>query len=97
MKPALRESVRPGPLPVSRPSPTISTTGCESSVSSLRESPPDCGGGGGTNGWDYAAETFNVTVEQVRRGYTEVGIGKQRSGNVLRMLAEAGQVASGRQ
>ena len=31
----------------------------------------DFDGGGGVDGWNSAAETFNVTLELVRRGYTE--------------------------
>ena len=31
----------------------------------------DFDGGGGVDGWDGADETFNVTLELVRRGYTE--------------------------
>ena len=31
----------------------------------------DFDGGGGIDGWNSAAETFNVTLEMVRRGYTE--------------------------
>ena len=31
----------------------------------------DFDGGGGIEGWNSAAETFNVTLELVRRGYTE--------------------------
>ena len=31
----------------------------------------DFDGGGGVTGWNSAAETFNVTLELVRRGYTE--------------------------
>ena len=31
----------------------------------------DFDGGGGVDGWNDASETFNVTLELVRRGYTE--------------------------
>ena len=31
----------------------------------------DFDGGGGVDGWNGADETFNVTLELVRRGYTE--------------------------
>ncbi len=40
------------------------------------------GGGGG----DVAADTFNVTLELVRRGYTKKQIEKIWSGNLLRVL-----------
>ena len=36
----------------------------------------DFDGGGGIDGWNGADETFNVTLELVRRGYTEEQIGK---------------------
>ncbi|MDR0780886.1 MAG: dipeptidase, partial [Pseudomonadales bacterium] len=36
----------------------------------------DFGGGGGISGWNGAAETFNVTLELVRRGYSEADIAK---------------------
>lgn len=54
----------------------------------------DFGGGGGITGWNNAAETFNVTLELVRRGYTEEQIGMIWGGNVLRILAAAEQVAA---
>jgi microsomal dipeptidase-like Zn-dependent dipeptidase len=53
----------------------------------------DFDGGGGVEGWDDASETFNVTRELVRRGYTEEEIGKLWSGNLLRVLEEVGEVA----
>jgi membrane dipeptidase len=53
----------------------------------------DFDGGGGIDGWNSAAETFNVTLELVRRGYTEEQIGKIWSGNLLRVWAAAEQVA----
>lgn len=53
----------------------------------------DFDGGGGVTGWDSAAETFNVTLELVRRGYTEEQIGKLWSGNLLRVWAEVERVA----
>ena len=46
----------------------------------------DFDGGGGVTGWDDASETFNVTLELVRRGYDEEQIGKLWSGNLLRVL-----------
>ena len=53
----------------------------------------DFDGGGGIDGWNSAAETFNVTLELVRRGYTEEQIGKIWSGNLLRVWGEVEQVA----
>ncbi len=53
----------------------------------------DFDGGGGIRGWNDASETFNVTLELVRRGYTEEEIGKIWSGNVLRVMEEAERVA----
>jgi Zn-dependent dipeptidase, microsomal dipeptidase homolog len=54
----------------------------------------DFGGGGGISGWNGAAETFNVTLELVRRGYSEEDIAKLWGGNVLRILDEAERVAA---
>jgi microsomal dipeptidase-like Zn-dependent dipeptidase len=54
----------------------------------------DFDGGGGVEGWDDASETFNVTLELVRRGYTEEEIGKMWSGNLLRVLDEVQAVAA---
>ncbi len=48
----------------------------------------DFDGGGGVDGWNDAGETFNVTLELVRRGYTEEQIAKLWSGNLLRVMAE---------
>ncbi len=53
----------------------------------------DFDGGGGVTGWNGADETFNVTLELVRRGYTEEQIGKIWSGNLLRVMADVEQVA----
>ncbi len=53
----------------------------------------DFDGGGGIDGWDSAAEAFNVTLELVRRGYTEEQIGKLWSGNLLRVWGEVEKVA----
>jgi membrane dipeptidase len=53
----------------------------------------DFDGGGGIDGWNSAAETFNVTLELVRRGYTESQISKIWSGNLLRVWSEAERVA----
>ncbi|NER16432.1 dipeptidase [Spongiivirga citrea] len=53
----------------------------------------DFDGGGGIKGWEDASETFNVTYELVKRGYTEAQIEKLWSGNLLRVLDEAQEVA----
>ena len=53
----------------------------------------DFDGGGGVTGWNGAEETFNVTLELVRRGYTEEQIGKLWSGNLLRVMAEVEKIA----
>ena len=54
----------------------------------------DFDGGGGIDGWNGADETFNVTLELVRRGYTEEQIGKIWSGNLLRVMDEVQRVAA---
>jgi membrane dipeptidase len=53
----------------------------------------DFDGGGGIDGWNSAAEAFNITLELVRRGYTEEQIGKLWSGNLLRVWGEVEKVA----
>ncbi len=53
----------------------------------------DFDGGGGVTGWNGAEETFNVTLELVKRGYAEEQIGKLWSGNLLRVMAEVEKVA----
>ncbi len=53
----------------------------------------DFDGGGGIDGWNDASETFNVTLELVRRGYTEEQIEKLWSGNLLRVWREVERVA----
>ncbi len=53
----------------------------------------DFDGGGGVEGWNDASETFNVTLELVRRGYSEEEIGLLWSGNLLRVLDEVQKVA----
>ncbi len=53
----------------------------------------DFDGGGGVEGWYNALETFNVTHELVKRGYTEEEIGKLWSGNLLRVWQEVEEVA----
>ncbi len=53
----------------------------------------DFDGGGGIEGWSDASETFNVTLELVKRGYTEEEIAKLWGGNLLRVLDEVQAVA----
>ncbi len=53
----------------------------------------DFDGGGGIDGWDSAADAFNVTLELVRRGYTEKQIGQMWSGNLLRVWGEVEKAA----
>lgn len=53
----------------------------------------DFDGGGGVDGWNDASETFNVTLELVRRGYTEEQIAKIWSGNLLRVMDQVQEVA----
>jgi membrane dipeptidase len=53
----------------------------------------DFDGGGGIDGWNSAAEAFNVTLELTRRGYTEAQIGKLWSGNLLRVWGEVEKVS----
>ncbi len=53
----------------------------------------DFDGGGGIAGWSDASETFNVTLELVRRGYTEEEIEKLWGGNLLRVLDEVQAIA----
>lgn len=54
----------------------------------------DFDGGGGIEGWSDASETFNVTLELVKRGYTENQISMLWSGNLLRVLDEAQEIAT---
>ena len=53
----------------------------------------DFDGGGGIEGWSDASETFNVTLELVKRGYSEKEIEQLWSGNLLRVLDEVEAVA----
>ena len=53
----------------------------------------DFDGGGGIEGWQDASETFNVTLELVKRGYSQGEIAKIWSGNLLRVLDETQRVA----
>ena len=54
----------------------------------------DFDGGGGVEGWNHAGETFNVTLELVRRGYTQAQIAQLWGGNLLRVLREVERVAA---
>lgn len=54
----------------------------------------DFDGGGGVEGWNDAGETFNVTVELVRRGYAKNEIAKLWGGNLLRALDEVEKASS---
>ena len=53
----------------------------------------DFDGGGGVYGWKDASETFNVTLELVKRGYTEDQINMIWSGNLLRVMDEVQKIA----
>ena len=53
----------------------------------------DFDGGGGIEGWNDASETLNVTLELVKRGYTEDEIAKLWGENLLRVLDEVQAVA----
>ncbi len=53
----------------------------------------DFDGGGGIDGWNSAAEAFNVTLELVRRGYIEEQIAKLWGGNLLRVWEDVEKVA----
>ena len=53
----------------------------------------DFDGGGGVVGWFDAGETFNVTLELVRRGYSEEDIRKLWGGNLLRVWREVESLA----
>jgi membrane dipeptidase len=54
----------------------------------------DFDGGGGIEGWSDASETFNVTLELVKRGYTEIEIEKLWSGNLLRVLDKVSLISN---
>ena len=54
----------------------------------------DFDGGGGIEGWQDASETMNVTIELVKRGYSEEEIAALWSGNLLRVLDEVEAVAA---
>ncbi len=54
----------------------------------------DFDGGGGVDGWNGADETFDVTLELVKRGYTEEQIAKLWGGNLLRVMDECQKIAA---
>ena len=56
----------------------------------------DFDGGGGIEGWDSAADTLNVTIELVRRGYSEADIAKVWGRNLLRVWGEVERLATAR-
>ena len=53
----------------------------------------DFDGGGGVKGFNDHSEALNVTVELVRRGYTEEQIRKIWGGNLMRVWREVNRVA----
>ncbi|MBI3790812.1 MAG: membrane dipeptidase [Gemmatimonadetes bacterium] len=53
----------------------------------------DFDGGGGIEGYSNASESINVTIELVRRGYSERDIEKLWGGNLLRVMAQVEKVA----
>lgn len=53
----------------------------------------DFDGGGGIEGWNDASQSMNVTVELVKRGYTEEEIAKLWGENLLRVMDEVEAVA----
>jgi membrane dipeptidase len=53
----------------------------------------DFDGGGGVNGFDNASESINVTIELVRRGYSEKDIIALWGGNLLRVMEAVERVA----
>jgi membrane dipeptidase len=54
----------------------------------------DFDGGGGIEGWQDAGDTFNLTLELVRRGYSEPDIAKLWGANLLRVWRENERVAA---
>jgi len=54
----------------------------------------DFDGGGGIEGWNDASESLNVTLELVRRGYTEGEIEMMWSGNLLRVLDDVQRISA---
>ena len=54
----------------------------------------DFDGGGGVTGWEDASESFNVTLELMRRGYSDDDIRKMWGGNLLRVWREVETIAA---
>ena len=54
----------------------------------------DFDGGGGIDGWNDASETFNVTLELVRRGYGDAAIAKIWGGTRQRVMGRGAKVAT---
>lgn len=54
----------------------------------------DFDGGGGIPGFENHGESLNVTIELVRRGYSENDIRKIWGGNLLRVLMEVERIAA---
>jgi membrane dipeptidase len=54
----------------------------------------DFDGGGGIQGWNHAGETYNVTAELLKRGYSEEEIQKIWGGNLLRVWRENERIAT---
>ncbi|MGB7786482.1 MAG: dipeptidase [Salinimicrobium sp.] len=53
----------------------------------------DFDGGGGVEGWSDASESYNVTLELLKRGYSEEEIAKLWGENLLRVMDEVEAVA----
>ncbi len=54
----------------------------------------DFDGGGGVTGFDNASESINVTIELVRRGYSERDIIALWGGNLLRVMEAVEKVST---
>ena len=54
----------------------------------------DFDGGGGVYGWNDASETFSITYELVKRGYSDQEIEQLWGGNLLRVLDEVEAIAT---
>ncbi len=53
----------------------------------------DFDGGGGVEGCRTAAEMKNITIELLRRGYSKAEITKIWSGNIMRVMRKAEEIA----
>ena len=98
----LREALEPGMAAVRAQAPPVDVSDFADHVDYLVDRigiehvgiSSDFDGGGGVDGWKDASETFNVTLELVRRGYSEEQVGMLWSGNLLRVLDEVQRVAA---